>query len=166
MSKVILFITGMSGTGKTTILSHLNQKGYKTIETDDHPLVKKTYNPVLKETDWIWDKHKIQSILNDHTEGILFLSGAVSNQSHFYAYFDEVICFSAPLETILSRVEKRTTNPYGKTEAERNDIIDNFERFAGIIQASATVTIDTTRDIHQNVKEIEALALLRLSNAE
>lgn len=31
----VIYITGMSGTGKSTCLEHLHQKGYRVVDTDD-----------------------------------------------------------------------------------------------------------------------------------
>lgn len=38
------FITGMSGTGKSTILEMLSEKGYKTIDTDYNRFSIQVYN--------------------------------------------------------------------------------------------------------------------------
>jgi hypothetical protein len=44
----------------------------------------------------------------------LYVSGTVSNQGRFYQHFDAVVLLSAPAEVLLSRIDRRTTNRYGK----------------------------------------------------
>lgn len=41
---LLCFITGMSGTGKSTILEMLSEKGYKTIDTDYNRFSIQVYN--------------------------------------------------------------------------------------------------------------------------
>src|SRR5690554_971967 len=142
MSRSIIFITGMSGTGKSTILDKLSEKGYKTIDTDYNQFSIKVYNHEQLDYEWIWDTERIKKEIDEHTEGILFISGTVSNQGKFYSKFDEVIFLSAPLDLILQRVQERTTNNYGKSNTDRREIINNFQQFEAIIAASSTVSID------------------------
>ncbi|WP_261129854.1 AAA family ATPase [Bacillus sp. Marseille-Q3570] len=159
MNKVIIFITGLSGTGKSTILAQLSNRGYHTIDTDYNQLSIEVFNHERLETEWIWDEDKMKKVVNEHNEGILFVSGTVSNQGKFYPYFNEIIFLSAPLDILLERIRKRTTNEYGKSDSERKEIIDDYEQFGDIIEASSTRTIDTTKDISSIVDEIESLAL-------
>ncbi|WP_078380555.1 AAA family ATPase [Sutcliffiella halmapala] len=159
MKKAIIFITGMSGTGKSAILEKLSNIGYQTIDTDYNQLSKKTMNQDGHESEWLWDEGKIIEIIHSHREGILFISGTVSNQGKFYRYFNEIIYLSAPLSTILDRIQTRTTNNYGKTDKERQEIIDNYHAFGSIIESSSTIKIDTTNDLETIVNEIETLAM-------
>lgn len=158
MSKAILFITGMSGTGKSTVLEKLSGRGYKTIDTDYDRLSIQSYNHDMQEHEWVWDEFKMKRILEEHAAGVLFISGTVSNQGKFYPYFDEIICLSAPADILMERVRNRTTNDYGKTDADRKEIMDNLERFGAIIEAGAGRRIDATRDIDSIADEIESLA--------
>jgi len=44
--------------------------------------------------------------------------GTVSNQGRFYPHFDAIALLSAA-DVLLGRIERRTTNDYGKTAEER-----------------------------------------------
>ena len=159
MNRAIIFITGMSGSGKSTILDALSKRSsYTTIDTDYDQLSIEVFNQELLETEWIWDEGKLGKIISEHKEGVLLLSGTVSNQGKFYSYFTEIIYLSAPLHILLERVQNRTTNDYGKSEAERNEIIANYEQFGEMIEAVSTRSIDATREISSIVDEIDSIA--------
>ena len=70
----------------------------------------------------LWNEERIDALLNGHSDGALFVVGTVANQGKFYPRFDSVVLLSAPLDVILERVTTRDTNPYGSTEAERDQI--------------------------------------------
>ena len=62
---------------------------------------------------------RIEALLDRHDAGALFVSGSVPNQGQFYPRFDAVVLLSAPAEVQLERLRSRTTNPYGKTDAQQ-----------------------------------------------
>src|SRR3990167_11397506 len=93
MKKSIL-ITGVSGTGKSTISEKLNQMGYKAYDMDSYPglfsmIDKKTKKPVVDHNneniekvvgmDWICDKTKLESIIKDESNELAFYCGSASN---------------------------------------------------------------------------------------
>lgn len=158
MNKAIIFITGMSGARKSTILENSSNRGYNTIDTDYNQTSIEVFNQEQLEYDLIWDECKIKKIVDDHKKEILFISRTVSNQGKFYPNFYEIIYLSALLNIPLERFQNRSTNTYGKSDAERKEIINNFEQFGAIIEVSSTITIDTTRNISIIVDEIESLA--------
>ncbi|GAF63214.1 hypothetical protein BTS2_0105 [Bacillus sp. TS-2] len=143
MNDSILFITGMSGTGKSTVLEKLSLMGFQTIDTDYFNYSISVYQKERDEHEWLWDEDKIERLLKESRKTPLIISGTVSNQGKFYGYFNEVICLTSSLETILYRVSKRTNNSYGKIERERDEITANYHQFNEIIKRSASMVIDT-----------------------
>ena len=65
---------------------------------------------------------------------------------------------SAPLEVVLERVATRESNPFGKTEAERDKIADDLAAFEPLLRAGATTEIDTRKPLADVVDELEAIA--------
>src|SRR5690625_2391527 len=60
--KAIIFVTGMSGTGKSTVLKELSLKGHKIVDTDYDGLIVYGTDPRWGPG-WLWDEKRMKSIL-------------------------------------------------------------------------------------------------------
>ena len=118
MKRVLL--TGMSGTGKSTVIHELGARGHKAVDTDYHGLSELVTVPPDQPTghgpgkDWVWREDRIQALLSTDDADVLFLSGCAPNQGKFYPQFDHIVLLTAPAAVIVERLANRTTNPYGK----------------------------------------------------
>ncbi|MFI6290126.1 AAA family ATPase [Nonomuraea sp. NPDC050790] len=154
MSKVL--ITGMSGTGKSSVLRLLGERGHRTVDTDYGP-----WNHWVTgadgEPDWVWREEAMAELLAGHREGALFVSGCTSNQVTFYPDFDHIVLLSAPADVILARVAARTDNPYGRRPEERQAILDNLAQIEPLLRKGATLEIDTRAPLEEVVRRLERL---------
>ncbi|WP_218133561.1 AAA family ATPase [Paenibacillus sp. CF095] len=146
-------MTGMSGTGKSTVLGELAHRGHRVIDTDYDG-----WSENVDDSGWLWHENRIDELLTEHSEGALFISGCVSNQGKFYPRFDAVVLLSAPLEVILERITSRKTNEYGKTVEQREEIIQYVASVEPLLRAGATVEIDTRKPLDEVVTELELIA--------
>jgi len=64
---------------------------------------------------------------------------------------------SAPLEVLLSRIERRTTNDYGKSSEERNLILRHVEEIEPLLRATCTHEIDASQSVDAVVAELVAI---------
>jgi dephospho-CoA kinase len=155
MAKVL--VTGMSGTGKSACMAILNALGYRAVDTDsDEWSVWATQDD--GSPDWIWRADSIDALLDTYEHGQLFVAGCKTNQGRFYARFDHIVLLSAPVEVILERVATRSTNPYGKSTAEREEIVRYLTDIEPRLRATATVEIDATAPLADVVEQLERLA--------
>jgi adenylate kinase family enzyme len=101
-----VLITGMSGTGKSTLLGELAARGYRTVDTD--------YGDYYETLDGerLWREDRIRALLA--TEGTLFVQGTARNQGAFYPFFEHIVLLSAPAKVLVERLATRVNNPYGK----------------------------------------------------
>jgi hypothetical protein len=108
-----VLITGMSGTGKSTILEILGTRGHRTVDTDTD---RWSHWVALPDGswDWIWREQAIADLLAGHHASNLFVAGCKSNQARFYPQFDHIVLLSAPADVLLARIAARMNNPYGK----------------------------------------------------
>ena len=94
----------------------------------------------------------------DHDDGVLFISGCVSNQGKFYPRFDAVVLLTAPANVIFERVASRESNAFGKRDAERDRILYDLATVEPLLRAGATAEIDTRAPLDEVVDGLESIA--------
>jgi shikimate kinase len=157
-----IFVTGMSGTGKSSALAELGRRGYRVVDTDDpgwreyHEFVESSDD--VRRGEWLWVEERITELLDSDDGRSLFVQGCVRNQSKFYDRFNAVVLLSAPSEVILDRIARRTTNDYGKTPVERAMILDDLAKVEPLLRASCTHELDASRPLAEVVADLVAIA--------
>ena len=150
-----MFVTGMSGTGKSSALAELARRGHRVVDTDYGGWIEREGEP-------LWREDRIDALLDEHGDETLFLAGCVANQGRFYERFDAVVLLSAPPDVILGRVAVRETNEFGKTDAERRRILDDLETVEPHLRRGATDEIDTRAPLGEVVDALERIASERI----
>jgi dephospho-CoA kinase len=156
----VIFVTGMSGVGKSAALNRLEQGGYRVVDTDVGEWIEDVPRPDGTGVEPQWREDRIDALIVDHERSgePLFIAGTVWNQGKFYPRFDEVVLLSAPLSVMLDRIANRDTNAFGKTAAERDRIIADTAEIEPLLRSSATVEIDTRKPLADVVDRLAALA--------
>lgn len=154
MSAVL--VTGMSGTGKSSVLGELARRGHEVVDTD--------YGDWIDDSgaEPLWREDRIDELLSGHEDGVLFVAGCVANQGRFYPRFEAVVLLSAPADVILERVAGRTTNDFGKSDEERARILSDLADFEPLLRARATAEIDTRASLGDVADELERIASGRI----
>jgi broad-specificity NMP kinase len=147
-----VLITGMSGTGKSTVLAALAARGYKTVDTDYGDWHEWVDGPDGR--DWVWREGRMRELLATEDAEVLFVSGTVSNQHKFYPQFDHVVLLSAPTPVIVDRLARRTNNPYGKSPEELAEVLGYIETVEPLLRGRATGEVDTSAPVEEVVERI------------
>ena len=108
--------------------------------------------------EWLWVEERMTGLLDSDDGRTLFVQGCVRNQGKFYERFDAVVLLSAPAEVILDRVERRTTNDFGKTSAEREMILDDLAKVEPLLRAGCSHELDASRPLDELVDDLIAIA--------
>src|SRR5690554_5626952 len=162
-----VLITGLSGTGKSTVIERLSALGYKAIDADseewsmwtDEVMTPPELGPPVEEgRDWVWREDRIAQVLTGEDGDILFLAGCAENMGKFIPRFDHVILLSAPPELMAERLQTRDNNPYGKHPDELKRVLDQVETIELLLRARADLEIDTVLPLDQVMEEILNLA--------
>jgi dephospho-CoA kinase len=148
----VVLVTGMSGTGKSSALAELARRGHQVVDTD--------YSGYAEEVagEQLWREDRIAGLLDGCGDETVFLAGCVANQGQFYPRFDAVVVLTAPADVILERVAGRETNEFGKTDAERDRILDDLANIEPLLRAGATAEIDTRAPLDEVVDALERIA--------
>ncbi len=154
-SRSVVLVTGMSGTGKSTVLAELDRRGHRAVDTDDPGWIVEVETP--HGTEPMWDLDRLEALLEGHRAGWLFVSGCVANQRVLYDRFDAVVLLSAPVDILLGRVGDRA-NPFGSSAEERAKIARDLVEFEPLLRAGADHEITTTVPVAEVVATLERLA--------
>jgi len=139
----VVFVTGLSGVGTSSVLEELEKQGYNVVDTD-YGYVKKIRNGEVEER--VWNEEKIAHLLERYKHSHLFISGCYSNQGKFYSNFDYVVLLKADLNVMLDRINSRTSHDYGKCPEEREEVIDSYNNVLPLLEKSSDIIIDTTHN--------------------
>ena len=146
-------MTGMSGTGKSSALERLRALGFRTVDTDVGGWTE--WSEV--EGGYVWLEERMAKLLAGDEGPSLYVSGTVSNQGRFYDRFDAIVLLSAPVNVLLSRIETRTTNPYGKSAAQRELVLRDLAEAQPRLRRSCTHEVDATQPLADVVNQLAAL---------
>lgn len=153
MSKI--YITGISGTGKTIVARILKNKGFNAISIDEIPglcyWINKTsgdkvnYKAELNQKfidshNWICDIEMLSKLLNEKDKTIVL--GHAENESDFLNLFDKIILLQCQPKTFLSRILERKDNDFGKEITAQKYLIDTYKKFENGMLNMGAASVD------------------------
>jgi dephospho-CoA kinase len=147
-----VLLTGMSATGKSSVVRELVARGYKAVDTDDG------WCEPLPDGRQQWRESAIEELLDTEDADVLFVAGCEENQVGFHPRFDQIILLSAPIETVLERLATRTTNPFGKSADERQRVLDDTAAVEPLLRGLADHEVVTTAPLAEVVTTVLRLA--------
>lgn len=155
MARVL--VTGMSGTGKSTVLARLAVRGHLTVDADEEGWSQEL-TAADGQREQLWRADWMDTLLAGDRRGHLFIGGCASNQGSFYDRLDAVVLLSVPVDVLLRRLASRATNDFGKDPEERGRILRDLAEVEPLLRATATIELDTRRPLDEIVDAIEAIA--------
>jgi adenylate kinase family enzyme len=129
----LVWITGNSGIGKSTICELLRRCGYVSLDADDDGYsrwVDRTTGEVavdppypvpagwLDRFGWAIVRERVEELAAQSRSRVAFLCGSVENEADVRELFDLTVCLVVDDETLRHRLRTRTTNAFGKNPEE------------------------------------------------
>jgi broad-specificity NMP kinase len=165
-------ITGVAGTGKSTIAKALREGGIFAIDfsevsgmcywQDEKTGEKVDYSPIHSQ-EWFKDKKRICDIgilkgMLDQKEDVVMCGLASGNLAEQLPLFDKVILLQCSPYDLVHRLETRD-NPsgYGKTKAEQDDNIEWQKEFDPQLLSYGAIPVSTEGELDSVVDKIIAL---------
>jgi dephospho-CoA kinase len=163
-----ILLTGISGVGKSTVTDELAQRGYKAVDADDDAfsvwvevageLVEAAGTPVEADRDWVWREDRIGELLVTEDTETLFMGGCAANMGKFLPQFDSVILLTAPADVIVTRLQTRKNNVYGRHPDELARVLSLKDSVEPILRRVAGHKIDTSAPLDDVVASVLRLA--------
>lgn len=166
-SKKIL-VTGVSGTGKTTVYRNLQAQGVAAISIDETPglsywVHKETKEKLVKKADfsdeflqsyeWICDMQLLAELVNE-VDGAVVICGNAENILELINFCDVTLLLKCEPETFLSRVEQREDNEYGQSEDAKNFILSYYESDNQKCIDAGAIAIDAEQSVEKVVANV------------
>lgn len=132
-------IEGVSGTGKTSVATELERRGYHTIHGDrvlayrgdprtggrlDHVAHQQAETDVVfRHRHHIWDIDKVRSLAADKSQPTSFFCGGSRNLHHFIELFDGIFVLEIDADTLKHRLAGRGDDEFGGKPVERDLVL-------------------------------------------
>lgn len=168
MKKSIL-ITGVSGSGKSSICGEFIKRGYRAYDIDDveglFEMRDKRTGKVfdnydnydfekVRHHDWVCDKDKLQKLIQKNRNGITYYCGAASNIDEILPLFDKIFLLTASPKVLCERLSTRTSNDFGRTSEVQKWILDLQKQWEDHISEKGAISIDANRDLQEVTDDI------------
>lgn len=158
-------VTGIAGSGKSTIKSELTDRGYTAYDVDDgmaHWIHRTTGTPVAydsalvpmtAEHDWRINKPALDRALA--SDDIVFICGSAHDLYQYYDTFDAVFLLQYPsADSVKARLASRTNNSYGKDPKELASILGYWKDYEQEYVKRDAEIIDCTTPLNIVVRHI------------
>jgi len=111
-------IEGVSCSGKTTVCTELQRRGYHAIHGDRELAYRgdpETGEPRdgFAHEHHIWDVDKVKALIANQDEALTFFCGGSRNFAKFIDLFDGVFVLEADLDTLSRRLDQRPDSEWG-----------------------------------------------------
>jgi len=168
MTRSIL-ITGVAGSGKTTICEELTRQGYPAISLEDIKELfimrdKETKEPItnldnddleaVEKTEWICNKKKLQELIKKTSGKLVFYAGIASNLDDLLPLFEEIVLLKASNETLRKRLSTRTNNDYARTEEVQKRLFDWKDSWEAHMIEKGAYVVNANQKLEQITQEL------------
>ncbi len=156
-----MWITGISGAGKSTVCELLHDRGYVALDADEGfsrwidretgEIVHDPPHPVpagwLDRFGWFIVREKVAELANESPSRTTFLCGSVENEADVLDLFARTVCLVIDDDTLRHRLMTRTSNAFGRHPEELAAALWWNPRMRSRYERLGAVIVDATRPI-------------------
>ena len=172
-----VWISGLPGAGKTTLMEHMSRDGHAAFDTDQFSswIDTSTNRPVSYEyhlarpdrpVAWRVDVERLAAVKMQTSGDYFFAAGCVSNEEDAWALFNVHLLLSVDWSVQRHRILTRTNNGYGKLPHQLRDLEEKHRTIENFYRARGFAIVDGGRPIEEVASEVldtsSALSPMRL----
>ena len=131
-----VLLTGMSGTGKSTLVGELRARGHAAFDADDDG-----FSEPRGDGRWGWRADRVADLLDRHADGLVFFAGCSEEQAGLP--FDFRVLLTAPAPVLVERLRTRAGNGYGRAPGELTQVLTDLEAVEPLLRRSADLVLPT-----------------------
>lgn len=169
------YITGIAGTGKSSIIAELNKRCIKALDIDTPEFCywmnkngekAKYENGVgkkwIEKYDYLCDKGKLRTLLDSQKDNLVFIAGIADNQDEYLDWFDKVFILQCDQDVLLDRLINRDTNNFAKEKSEQEYVLNSYEEFVENLRKKGAIPINSAGTVQEVTDQILSQANLNL----
>lgn len=168
----LVYITGISASGKSSVCKELKRRGYEAYDADKDGVaffynnetgkaITKKIAPKDRTPEWrakhTWKakREDVKKLAREAKDKLIFLCGVTSNDAdELWDLFDQVFALTIDEATLRHRVTSRTNNDFGKNPNELADLL-RWQRTASEgYKKLGAILIDAAKPLDEVADEI------------
>jgi len=166
----LIFITGVAGSGKSTVCEELKKRGYAAYnieeidgmfrmihldtgreisfsDTDDEQVI-------AEKGDWICNVEKLQKLIENEKNNIAFYCGTGSNNDEIISFFDKIIFLKISPEVLRTRLSARGPGNIGRTKEVQDIILGWKESSEKEMAEDGAIFVDADGSLKETVDKV------------
>ena len=176
----LVYVTGVSGAGKSSVCEELRRRGYEAHDTDrdgNAAWVNRETGEVtaigaganerpprwLAQHEWRVVPARVEELVARATERLAFLCGATANEQEVWHLFSAVIYLAIDEATLRLRLGTRTSNDFGKSPHELAAILEWHKVGVDRYRSFGAVIVDATQPLRNVVDDVIDIATAEAS---
>lgn len=171
----LIYVTGPTAAGKSTVRNELVRRGYEANDEDEDGLASwydaQTGRPVAypdaaeRPQDWLasgryvyeLSRERVERLAERAEQQVIFLCAIARNDLELAHLFSRIVCLTLAEATLRYRVATRTTNEFGKAPDELALVLRNREPAQEWYRSFGAIMVDADRPLDVVVDEIVAI---------
>lgn len=165
-------ITGIAGSGKSSVCDHLQSAGYEAYGIEDivgmFEMYRKDTGEVytdydnadpekIKNAEWRCDVDKLKTLLAHQKSSVAFYCGVASNMDDIIPLFDKTILLKVPSDDLHKRLSSREgTEDIGNTETSRQTLLGWKDWWENEMKIKGAVVVNAEDDLSKVAKRVLA----------
>lgn len=168
----LIYITGISGSGKSEVRKELIKRGYEAHGTDEDGIAafydnstgevdnENASDPNHRTPEWrashTWkvQRDEVEKLAEKAKDKPVFLCGVVANDNEVWDLFSKVFALVVDEDTLMHRITNRTENNFGQNPHELALIADWQKTAEDDYRKFGASIIDATQPLEQVVDQI------------